>query len=142
MKRWSFEDMEIIDTISTIYSPVTSVTITNDKTFIIIGCENNTVQVKSLITGTDLHELTGHNSKVSSIVASPDSERVYVACADSKLYLYNIKSRELIAVLIEQEASINDLRLSSDNSFLFSSSGVSLIFSLLLFFSEEKILKI
>lgn len=116
--------MEVVDTISTIYSPITNITITNDKTFIIIGCENNSVHVKSLLTGTDLHDLTGHNSKIASLVASPDCQRVYVGCADSKLYLYDIKSKELIAVLIEQEAGIHDLKLSSDNSFLFSSSGV------------------
>jgi hypothetical protein len=37
VKRWSFEDMQVIDTISTIYSPVTSMVITCDNTFVIIG---------------------------------------------------------------------------------------------------------
>jgi WD40 repeat protein len=82
------------------------------------------VQVKSLLTGTDIHELSGHNSQITSLAVANDSERVYVACADSKLYLYDIKTRELIAILIEQESKINDLRISTDNSFLFSSSGV------------------
>lgn len=100
--------------------------ITSDNTFVIIGCENKSVQVKSLITGTDIHDLVGHNSEITCLASSRDCERVYVACTDSKLYLYDLKSRELIAILIEQESSINDLRISSDNSFLFSSSGVSL----------------
>ena len=86
------------------------------------------MQVKSLITGTDIHELSGHNSQITSLATTNDCERVYVACADSKLYLYNILSTELIAVLIEQESSINDLKMSADNSFLFSSSGVIIIF--------------
>ena len=37
VKRWSFEDMQVIDNISTIYSPVTSMVITCDNTFVIIG---------------------------------------------------------------------------------------------------------
>lgn len=118
--------MQVIDTISTIYSPVTSMIITCDNTFVIIGCENRSVQVKSLITGTDIHDLLGHNSEITALAASSDCERIYVACKDSKLYLYDVRSRELIAILIEQESSINDLKISADNSFLFSSSGVSL----------------
>ena len=58
------------------------------------------------------------------LAASSDCQRVYVGCEDSKLYLYDVRSRELIAILIEQESSINDLKISIDNSFLFSSSGV------------------
>ena len=98
--------------------------ITSDNTFVVIGCENKSVQVKSLLTGTDIHDLVGHNSEISCLASSGDCERIYVACTDSKLYLYDLKSRELIAILIEQESTINDLRISSDNSFLFSSSGV------------------
>jgi hypothetical protein len=41
------------------------------------------------------------------------------------LYLYDLKSKELIAVLLEQDSGINDLKTSIDDSFLFSSSGVS-----------------
>lgn len=118
--------MQVLDNISTIYSSVTSMIITCDNTFLVIGCENKTVQVKSLITGTDIHDLVGHNSDITCLASSHDCERIYVACSDAKLYLYDVKSRELIAILIEQESSINDLRISSDNSFLFSSSGVNL----------------
>lgn len=117
--------MELVDTISTIYSPITSMTLTFDNTFLIIGCENHSVQVKSLITGADIHEITTQSGPaVNAMCASADCERIFIGCADSKLYLYDIKTRELIAVLVEQEAPINDLRLSADASFLFSSSGV------------------
>jgi WD40 repeat protein len=138
--------MEIVDTISTVSSPITSLVITLDNTFIIIGCENHSVQVKSLITGSDIHELTGHNSQVNCLATSSDCERVYVACADSKLYLYDIKSRELITVLSQQEAGITDVRISSDSNFLFSSSGVIIIkkysISNVLLFEVAKIKKL
>lgn len=91
---------------------------------IIKGCSNSSVQVKSLITGSDIHELIGHNSPVTSLAASNDCLTLFVACADSKLYLYDIRSRELIAVFMEQDSSINDLKISSDGGFLFSASGV------------------
>jgi WD40 repeat protein len=120
--------MEIVDTISTVSSPITSLVITCDNTFIIIACENHSVQVKSLITGSDIHELTGHSSQVNCLAVSSDCERVYVACSDAKLYLYDIKSRELITVMSQQEAAISDVRISSDGNFLFSSSGVRFYF--------------
>jgi len=40
--------------------------------------------------------------------------------------LFNLLNKELLAVLIEQNGIINDLRISEDNSFLFSSSANSL----------------
>jgi WD40 repeat protein len=116
--------MQLIDTISTIFSPITSMTMSPDNIFIIIGCENSCIQVKSLITGSDVHDLAGHYSNVTNLAVSADSEKVYVGCNDSKLYLFDIKSKELIAILIEQESSINDLKISVDGTFLFSSSGV------------------
>ena len=124
IKRWSLPDMEQVDSISSVYSPITSMIITSDNTFIIIACENHSVQVKSLITGADIHDLNGHNSAVTCLAPSSDDERGYVACEDGKLYMYDIKSRELIMVVSEQEASISDVRISSDGNFLFSSSGV------------------
>jgi len=78
-----------------------------------------------LVTGSDIHDLIGHNAVVSALAVSADCERVYVATGDSKLYLYDLKSKELIAVLLEQDSGINDLKISIDDSFLFSSSGVS-----------------
>ena len=122
--------MELIDNISSIYSPVTSMVITQDNTFIILACQNNSVQVKSLITGTDIHDINSANQNASAQVncfaVSSDSERVYVACSDSKLYLYDIKSCELIAVLVEQDGPITDIKISADGSFLFSSSANSM----------------
>jgi WD40 repeat protein len=37
VKRWSFSDMQLVDTISTILSPVHSMVITCDNTFVVIG---------------------------------------------------------------------------------------------------------
>ncbi len=137
--------MELIENINTVFSPVTNMVTTSDNVFIVAGkqsvrdvtfflliiylltceaCENATVQVKSLMTGSDVHDLSGHNSSVTSLAVSNDCQNVFVGCSDSKLYLYDIKSRELIAVFMEQESSINDLKISSDGSFLFSASGV------------------
>ena len=95
--------------------------------FFLKACENKTVQVKSLITGSDVHDLPIFNTKITSLAVSNDCKLLYVSCSDSKLYLYNLLNKELIAVLIEQNGPINDLRISEDNSFLFSSSGVIIL---------------
>jgi hypothetical protein len=70
------------------------------------------------------HGLTGHNSQVNCLAVSSDCERVYEACSDAKLYLYDIKSREMVTGMSQQEAALSDVRISSDSNFLFSSSGV------------------
>ena len=80
--------------------------------------------MKSLLTGSDIHDLYGHHAPITGLAVSSDCQRLYVGCEDSKLYLYDVRSRELVAILIEQESCINDLKISIDNSFLFSSSGV------------------
>ena len=71
-----------------------------------------------------MHELVGHNAPVTSLAVSNDCSNIFVGCSNSKLYLYDIKSKELIAVFTEQDSSINDLKVSNDGSFLFSASGV------------------
>jgi WD40 repeat protein len=79
-----------------------------------------------LVTGTHIHELNGHTARVNNLAVTSDCERVYVGCADSKLYLYNLKTSQLLSIIIDQHTGINDLVISVDNCFLFSSSGNSL----------------
>ena len=78
--------------------------------------------MKSFITGSHVHDLSGHFSPVTCLATSPDSNYLYVGCTDGHVYVYDIKSRALLATLIEQESAINDLKVSADNSYLFSSA--------------------
>lgn len=83
------------------------------------------MQVKSLITGSDVYNLPTFSSTITALAVSNDCRLLYVSCANWKLYLYNFLTSELLTVLIEQNGVINDLCISSDNSFLFSTSAVN-----------------
>jgi hypothetical protein len=56
--------MQLLNTIDTIGSPIKSMIISTDDTFIVVACQDTTVQVKSLVTGSDIHHLEGHAADV------------------------------------------------------------------------------
>lgn len=116
--------MQLLDVIDTVGSPVIHMIISADDTFIIASCENKTVQVKSLVTGSDIHNLEGHSSEVKSLSVSSDSMCCYVGCSNGYIYVYNLRSRALLRSIKEHDSAINDLYMSVDDCFLFSSSEV------------------
>jgi WD40 repeat protein len=114
--------MQLLDIIDTIASPITHMITSRDDTFIIVSCDNTTVQVKSLVTGSDIHNLEGHTSEVTSLSMTNDSICCYVGCSNSNIYVYNLRSRILLRTLTHHDSAVNDLYISLDDYFLFSAS--------------------
>lgn len=138
VKRWSFHDMQLIDTIETINSPITHMITSKDDIFIVLSCINSTVQVKSLITGSDVHNLEGHSSEITSLSVSNDSNYCFVGCTNSHIYVYDLRSRTLLQTLTHHNSSVNDICMSANDYFLFTASEVNnyhYIFSLLILFA-------
>jgi WD40 repeat protein len=124
IKRWTFRGMQLLDTIDTIGSPISHMVISLDDTFLIVSCENTTVQVKSLVTGSDIHNLEGHSSEVTSLSVTNDSICCYVGCRNGHIYVYNLRSQVLLRTLMHHNSAINDLYISADDYFLFSAAEV------------------
>ena len=137
--------MQILDTISTIGSAIKHMIISTDDTFIIVACQDTTVQVKSLVTGSDIHHLEGHSSEVRSppryqsfsiitsvltqvtcLAMSNDSISCYVGCSNSQVFVYNLRSRVLLRTLTHHDSPVTDLNVSADDCFLFSAAEVRL----------------
>jgi len=116
--------MQLLDIIDTIGSPITHMIISVDDTFLIVSCENKTVQVKSLVTGSDIHNLEGHSSEVTSLSVTNDSICCYVGCRNGHIYVYNLRSQVLLRTLMHHDSAINDLYISADDYFLFSAAEV------------------
>lgn len=57
-------------------APVTCMSLTSNDAFLIVSCEDETVRVFSLCSGTELHELRGHESKAHSLVVGEDDCQV------------------------------------------------------------------
>lgn len=100
--RWTFRGMQLLDIIDTLGSPVRHMIISSDDTFIIAACDDTSVQVKSLVTGSDIHRLEGHSSDVSTsamhlhctrISIIPGDESVHVARLDLLLRRLQQRSR-------------------------------------------------
>ena len=116
--------MQLLDIIDTIGSPITHMTISNNDTFIVVACDNKTVQVKSLVTGSDIHSLEGHSSEITCLTISNNSLYCYVACCNGSIYVYNLLSRILLQTFKQHHSSVHDLYISSDDSFLLSACEV------------------
>jgi WD40 repeat protein len=124
IKRSTFRGMQLLDIINTVGSPIRHMIISTDDTFILAACDDTSVQVKSLVTGSDIHHLEGHSSEVTSLAMSHDSICCYVGCSNSHVYVYNLRSRLLLRTLTHHDSSVNDLYLSMDDCFLFSAAEV------------------
>lgn len=116
--------MQLLDIIDTIGSPIRHMIISTDDTFIIIACDDKSVQIKSLVTGSDIHNLEGHASEVTSLSMSHDSICCYVGCTNACIYVYNLRSRILLRTLTHHDTTVNDLYVSTDDCFLFSAAEV------------------
>jgi len=127
--------MQLLDIIDTIGSPIRHMIISTDDTFIIIACDDKSVEVKSLVTGSDIHHLEGHLSEVTSLSMSHDSICCYVGCNNSYIYVYNLRSRRLLRTLTYHDSTVNDLYVSTDDCFLFSASEV---WNLSFFFEKQE----
>ena len=64
IKRWIFRSMQLLNIIDTIGSPIRYMCVSNDYTFIIVACDDASVQIKSFVTGSNVHHLEGHSGEV------------------------------------------------------------------------------
>ena len=118
--------MQLLDVIDTTKSPIRHMIISTDDTFTIVACDDTSVQVKSLVTGSDIHHLEGHTSEVTSLAMAHDSICCYVGCSNAHIYVYNLRSRLLLRTLTHHDSVINDLYVSTDDCFLFTAAEVCL----------------
>jgi len=69
--------------------------------------------------------------QVEAIAVSADCVRCVTACGDGNVYVYNLRSAELLFTFsgAERTARVADMRLSADDRFVFSAARVSNISS-------------
>lgn len=137
VRRWTFRGMQLLDIIDTIGSPIRQMIISTDDTFILVACQNTSVQVKSLVTGSDIHHLEGHSAEVTSLAMSNDSICCYVGCSNAHVYVYNLRSRSLLRILTHHDSMVTDLYVSVDDCFLFSAAEVRNVFTIDLHPSDD-----
>ena len=73
-------------------------------------------------TGTNLATLTGHTAGVTGVAISPDGETLFSCGLDRTIRLWNMRTREQVALLSAKE-KLACLALSPDGRSLVSGSG-------------------
>ncbi|XP_069122816.1 protein qui-1-like isoform X2 [Argopecten irradians] len=121
---WSLEDLVKLGSITdNITSPITCMELTCDNTFLIVGCEDNSLHVVSFITGSWIHQLRGHAVGVTCIDVSNDCFHVVVGCLDGNVYLYNLRTTDLLQTLKGSPSDpVRDVCISRDDFFIFSAT--------------------
>lgn len=101
IRRWTFRGLQSLDVIDTIGSPIRHMVISSDDTFIVVACQDMTVQVKSLVTGSDIHHLEGHTSEVSEQI-------IYEPMITNPIFIFHfhIRSPVLLFQMIQYSAML------------------------------------
>ena len=64
--------------------------------------------------------------QIESLTISQDSHHVAVSASDKNVYIYNLRTRELLETFTGHANVVTSLKISSDEHFLFSAAKVSL----------------
>lgn len=96
---WDLETGQPVSRMGGLMAPVTCMTITSNDAFLVVSCEDETLRVFSLCSGTELHELSGHEGKVHTMIAAQDDCQLFAGCADGKIYCYDVHNGEILDVL-------------------------------------------
>ncbi|RWS20723.1 NACHT domain- and WD repeat-containing protein 1-like protein, partial [Leptotrombidium deliense] len=121
---WSLEDFMVLNQMF-LTKPVIHMDISMDSTFIMLSCDDNTVNIRALTTGSDVHCLKGHpsNSVITCVKFAEDSCRAILGTGDGKLFIYDVHSAKLIQTLSGHQDMITAIITQKDDRFLITCGG-------------------
>lgn len=70
----------------------------SNDAFVVVACEDETLKVYGTVSGEELHELSGHDGKVISMVAAYDDCQLFAATF-AKIFIYDIHNGILLDTL-------------------------------------------
>ncbi|VDM39179.1 unnamed protein product [Toxocara canis] len=120
---WDLASGELAVRLAGLMAPVSCITITSNDAFVIVACEDETLRVFATVSGQELHELSGHDGKILSVVAAHDDCQLFAATL-SKIYAYDLHNGKLLDVLdCVNQKPVTSLKITGDNCFLLSACG-------------------
>jgi WD40 repeat protein len=96
---WDLNQKTLLLKLGGLMAPVTCLSITSNDTFLIVACEDETLRVFGLVSTQELHELSGHDSRVNAMVTSADDCQLFAA-TKGKVYVFDIHNGQLLEVLL------------------------------------------
>ncbi|XP_060516204.1 protein qui-1 [Cylas formicarius] len=124
---WSLNNYALLNTM-TFCSPLQILDVSADSIFLAVCCKDNKIYIKTLATGTDVHTLVDHKTKVKSLCITQDSCRIVLGCSDKKVYIHDIHSAKLNKTLTGQNGEVSAVKIMDKDDFLLTAGGNRVIF--------------
>ncbi|VDK88888.1 unnamed protein product [Litomosoides sigmodontis] len=120
---WNLSTGELAVRLAGLMAPVSCITMTSNDAFVVVACEDETLKVFGTVSGEELHELSGHDGKVLSMVAAYDDCQLFAATF-AKIYIYDIHNGILLGILnCVNKQPVTSLKITNDNCFLLAACG-------------------
>lgn len=107
---WSLEDFALLNTIN-VSSAIYRMDISKDSTFLVLACDDQSLHVRSLTTGSEVHCLQGMSSNLTAVTFGYDNCRCVVGCGDGKCYVFDVHSASMITTLCGHSDAISSVQV-------------------------------
>ncbi|XP_078577646.1 NACHT domain- and WD repeat-containing protein 1-like isoform X1 [Branchiostoma floridae x Branchiostoma japonicum] len=103
-------------------TPVVSMVLSKNNSFLVSGCENGDIHVWALTTGSLVHQLLGIKGKVTCVAIANDSVFAALGCENGSILVFNIRTKALMHTLQGHQAPVTDVAISHDDHFILSAA--------------------
>uniref|UniRef100_A0A182JV88 WD_REPEATS_REGION domain-containing protein n=1 Tax=Anopheles christyi TaxID=43041 RepID=A0A182JV88_9DIPT len=124
---WSLENFTLLNCIQ-MSQPIFNMQISCDSTFLLAHCADNGLYLRSLTTGTDLHALKGHKSKVRALCIAMDSQRAIVGGEDTRAHIFDMHSGRVIRSLPPNPGAVTAVYVMEKDDYLITAGGNKITF--------------
>ncbi|KAI8128861.1 putative WD repeat-containing protein [Lucilia cuprina] len=124
---WSLDDYTLLNSMQ-MNSPVLRIDISCDSVFLLAHCDDNSLYVRTLVTGKELHTLKGHKSRIRTICIARDSQRAVVGCEDTRALIYDMHTGRLIRSMPPNPGPVTALYAMDNDDFLVTVGGNKITF--------------
>ncbi|KAG5678699.1 hypothetical protein PVAND_008347 [Polypedilum vanderplanki] len=124
---WSLETYELLNLMQ-FNAPVLNFRLSPDSVFLLAHCEDNGLYLRTLATGTELHQLKGHKSKVLAFSIAADSQRAIVGCDDTKAYIFDMCSGKIIRTMPPNPGTVSAVFIMDKDDYLITAGGNKITF--------------
>ncbi|KAL4241062.1 hypothetical protein ACF0H5_001840 [Mactra antiquata] len=133
-KDWSH--MNIID-VEELF-PILCIDVSTDSTFLVAGCDNGSMHVIAMATGTIAQTINGHNGNITSVSICSDCHHCLAASTSGEVYLYNFRATEVLEVFKGHSSEVITTMLPDNEQMAVTASKHEIcVWSLMKKFSGE-----
>ncbi|GMT37242.1 hypothetical protein PFISCL1PPCAC_28539, partial [Pristionchus fissidentatus] len=97
VQMWSIQLETVVCRMGGLMAPVTCTAITSNDAFVAVACEDETLRVFGTVSGQELHDMTGHEGKINSLVAAHDDCQLFAA-SKSRIFCYDIHTGQIVLI--------------------------------------------